>query len=333
MKKNTTIKDIAKALDIHHTTVSRALRGHPYVNEDTKKLVLETAEKMKYFPNAFASGLRSNTSKIIGIMVPDIRPHFFSQTISCITNLAFKRGYTVMICQSNEDYEVEKQNALALLKNRVAGVIASISYKTKKLDHFETLEKHGIPVVYFDRVPQSEINNCVKIDNFNAGMLATDFLISKGKKNIVFYAGLPNVNVFAQRLSGFKNALDKNGITLEEDHILFGGIENKDGIKVAEKILGRKNRPDAIICIVDAVALGILNTMAKSKIKVPEEIAIVGFDNDPAGALVYPGLTTLAQPMEEIAGQSFNFLCKRIAGEEIVKPSVLNMELIIRESA
>ncbi len=333
MQKNTTIKDIARLLNLHHTTVSRALRNHPDVNEETRARVLKASEKLHYVANTFASGLRGSKSKVIGVMVPDIRPHFFSGILSHLTNLAFKAGYSIMIFQSNEEYEVEKLNALGVLQNRVAGVLASVSYKSKNYDHFLMLEKKGIPVVFFDRVPDLEHVSKVAVDVYSGTIQAVEHLLKTGKKRIAFYAGIKEISVFKERFDGYKAALKKHSIALQPQHVLYGGIVESDGIAVAEKWMKLSAKPDAVICSVDRVALGMLYYFQKNHIKVPSEIAVIGFDNDPAGTVVFPRLTTLAQPLEKIAVESLSLLLQKLNDHKIEQSILLKMELIKRESA
>lgn len=330
MSKQTTVKDIAKALGVHHTTVSRALRNHPDVNASTRETVHEIAAQMNYVPNSFASSLRNNQRKVIGLIVPDIRPHFFAQTIHYFTNIAFEAGYTVMICQSNEDGTQEIENVRVLMQNRVAGVFASISQKTDNFDHFIQLEKQGIPLVFFDRLPQGQSFSIVETNNYQGSYDLTKYLISKNKRKIAFYAGYKGISVFEERLCGYRNALENSGLDLDDSLVFYGGIEEQDGSRTAEELIQKGAFPDAVICAVDKVALGMLFTFHKYNIRVPDDISVAGFDNDPAGAVTYPGLTTIAQPMGGIARDGFDLLLSKIEGKETVQKEKIKMELIIR---
>lgn len=335
MNKQTTIKDIAKELGMHHTTVSRALRNHPDVNEETRKIVLEKAEELNYIPNTFATGLRNNQSKTIGILVPSIRPNFFSSTISYITNLAHQEGYSVMIFQSNEDLEMEKQNLTALLQHRVAGIIVSVSKETNNINHFKDLEANNIPVVYFDRVPKTKNVDKVQINNFRAGYDAVRHMVEIGRKRIAFYSASEKISVIEKRLEGYNEAVKDFGINHNQRALLKGDLTFDDGYKSAKSLIKMNKMPDAVICSVDQVAFGMMKAFHENEIKIPEQIALLGFDNDPSCEMVQPSLSTIAQPIEEIAKNALAFLLQRINGKDKLGfplGAKLNMNLIKRES-
>ena len=182
-----TIKDIAQKLNIHHSTVSRALRNHPDVKKETKKLVMDMAKKLNYHPDIFARNLKQNTTNIIGVIVPEIRHYFFAAVISGIEEVAYEAGYVIMVCQSNEQYEREVMNAKALLSNKVAGLLVSISQTTHNCDHFKMYKDQGIPLVFFDRVCREFSSATVEVDDFKGAYQAVEHLIKSGRKRIFSY--------------------------------------------------------------------------------------------------------------------------------------------------
>lgn len=334
MGKQYTIKDLAKELKLHHTTISRALRNHPDVNEKTREMVLEAARKYNYVPNSFAKSLRSSKSKTIVVMVPVIKNFFFSEVLGVIIDLAFQAGYSVMINQSNEDGEMELQNLDAIMKNRVAGVIASVANVKANKDNYLQLKKLGIPVVLFDRFFEDEDFSKVVINNYQGAFEATEYLVNSGRKSIAFYLGQEDNPVFQERYHGYLDALDKHKIPVNSDLIICGGIDLEDGIELINKIIATNTETDALLCAVDMVALGVISGSRELGIHIPDDLALIGFDNEPAGRIIRPALTTVAQPVDKIGKTAFDLLLLNINHKaqqsEIIE---LKMELIKRESA
>ncbi len=333
-KKQCTIKDLAEKLNIHHTTVSRAIRNHPDVNSKTRELVLKAAEKYKYIPNSFAKGLRSAKSKTIVVMVPVIRNYFFSEVMDVITRFASDQGYTVMIYQSNEDSEVELRNIESIIENRVAGVIASVADVHKNHDKFWQLENTGIPVVLFDRFYEHNFSR-INVDNFQGGYDATEYLLKKGYNKLAFNRGTVGNPVFDERYRGFTAAMLDYKIKVQPGMILEGGLKLDDGVKLIQKLRNNKSLPDALICVVDRVALGVIVEARDLGISIPEDLALIGFDNEPAGRIIRPALTTISQPIERIGESAFNLLKDKMNNtvEIISEEFPLPMELIVRSSA
>jgi DNA-binding LacI/PurR family transcriptional regulator len=335
LKKHYTIKDIAEELNLHHTTVSRALRNHPDVNKETRKLVLDTAQKYNYVPNSFAKSLRSAKSKTIVVMVPVVKNFFFSEVLGIISNLAFNAGYSVMIYQSNEKGDIEFQNLESVMENRVAGVIASVANVEKNSDKYLQLENMGIPVVLFDRCYTDVSIPRVVIDNYQGSFDACEYLIQLGRKNIAFYRGRTDNPVFDSRFRGYEDALKKHDISFRDELVYKGGIELEDGNRLLRKIIDRKSIVDAMICVVDMVALGVITGARESDLEIPGDLALIGFDNEPAGRIIRPALTTVAQPVELVGRTAFDLLLEQIEGKPLEgrEETILKMEFIKRTSA
>ena len=334
MKNHYTIKDLASKLNIHHTTVSRALRNHPDISEETRKLVLDAALKYNYIPNSFAKSLRNAKSKTIVVLVPTIRNYFFSEILGVISDLAFHRGYSVMIYQSNEELNMEMKNLESIMENRVGGVIASVANIEKNEEKFLRLEKMKIPVVLFDRFYAYGRFSRIIVNNFKGAFDATEYLIKSGKSNIAFYRGQKNNPVFIERYRGYRDALQKNGIQFNEDLIYDGGIKIEDGTALIYTISKNNRKADAILCVVDMVALGVITGSRELGIDIPHDIALIGFDNEPAGRIIRPALTTIAQPIEKVGRRAFELLLSKINhSKEIPNDIELDMELIKRTSA
>ncbi len=332
--KQPTIKDIAKALAIHHSTVSRALRNHPDINPETKEIILDKAKELNYVPNSFAKSLRNNKSKTIALLVPDITAGFFAKTTGIFTNLAYEAGYSMMICQSNEDVEWEKKNVDMILQNRVAGVIATLCKEKADLVHMKNMEQSGTPMVYFDRVPNKTAYPRVVIDNFSAAYMATEKLISMGRKSIGFYVGKKEIEVFNDRLKGYKKAMKDHGLKIEQNMIFSGELKMKNGRQLAQQICKRKKMPGAIICAVDQVAIGLIQELRANGKNIPRDMAVIGFDNDPESAVVEPGLSTFDHPVEDLCHAAFELLMQSI-NEKKLDPKVIKsykMKYVERKS-
>ncbi len=333
--KKTTIKDIAKKLGLHHSTVSRALRNHPDVTAETKALVKKMAKQMNYRPNMLARSLRNNRSNLIGVIVPEIRHHFFANIISGIEDVASKNGYIILVAQSNESYQREVANTNALIENGIAGLLVSISQETKDGSHFLRFIKEEGKIVFFDRVID-EINVAkVVVNDYEGAFKATELLIKRGYKNIAHIAGTKELGISQNRFSGYKDAHKKYNLNVKNSNIVWAGFHEEDGRIAMEKLLSQKKRPDAIFSVNDPTAIGAYEVIEQAKLKIPDDIAVVGFSNNPISAFQRPSLTTVDQPSYEMGEVAMELLLKQInAKRKSVKPPVktLKTKLIIRDS-
>ncbi len=333
--KTTTIKDIAAVLKLHHTTVSRALRDHPDVKPETKQQILRLAKKLNYKPNIIAQNLKSNRSNMIGVIVPEIMHHFFSAVISGIEEVAYKHNFITLVCQSNEDYDREIMNATALMQNKIAGLLVSVSQKTINGNHFKSYQSSGRPIVFFDRAIDKFKASKVVVDDYQGGFAATEHLIMKGYKKIAHIGGTPQLMISQHRFHGYKAALKAYGIPFRKQFVLMEGFHEKDGMRGMEKLLQRPEWPDAVLAVNDPSAVGIYDVLKKRNLKIPDNIAVIGFSNNPISVYLTPPLTTVDQPAYEIGKKSALMLLKEIEhGKSNGKYEtlVLPTELIIRES-
>jgi DNA-binding LacI/PurR family transcriptional regulator len=332
---NCTLKDIAKNLDISISTVSRALSNHPDISVQTKKLVKQKATELNYNPNIMAQGLKAKRTKTIGVIVPEIEHHFFSAAISGIEEVAYQAGYTIIVSSSNEDIEREIINLHAFYSNRVAGVIASISQTTIDGSHFQRIMDNNVPVVFFDRVLE-DIDSCkVVINDQESAHNAVMYLIKKGYKKIAHLAGTSNINIAKHRMAGYKNAMLESGLKIENDWIIEGGLHELDGYKSFEILLKLSTLPEAIFAVNDPVAIGALKKIREAGLSVPEDIAIVGFSDNPICEMIIPSLTTVHQPAYEMGKKSAELILESINNEDkdCKKETItLDAELIIRDS-
>jgi LacI family transcriptional regulator len=329
-----TIKDIAKILGISVSTVSRALKDHPDISADTKEKVNETAQKLKYRPNALALGLKSSKSKTIGVIIPEIVHFFFSSVISGIEDASYEEGYTVIVCQTNEMYDRETMVARTLIDHRVDGVLISVAKSSIKFDHLIMLQDSGIPLVFFDRVCSFIDTDSVVIDDFKGAYLATEHLISVGCRNIVHLSAPDNLLIGKLRKEGYCKALEDNNIPVDPYNICLCDTMEKVAEKI-NRILLRKPLPDGFFAVNDSTAIGAIQEIKKTGLRVPEDIAVVGFGNGPHATISCPTLTTIDQNGYEIGYEATRFLLDRIVKTKIpltARRKVFTPVLIIRDS-
>lgn len=334
-RKNVTIKDIARKLNLHHSTVSRALRNHPEVGARTREKVLALARDWDYHPNTIAQSFRQKKSKTIGVIVPDFRNDFFAHEISGIEEIAYNAGYDIMICQSNESYEREMINVRTLVSNQVCGALICVSQETKNGDHFKVFQTRGIPLVFFDRVCQKQVAVKIVADDFGGAFKATEHLIQAGYKRIAHLAGPRNLSVSDERLKGYMAALQKHRLPLDWDLVVFGGFKKEDGTRGFRKLRERGNLPDAIFSVNDPVAIGAMMQIKAIGLKIPRDVALVGFGDNEISSLVDPSLTTVKQTPFEIGKIASTTVIEQIENSKIVstnKTEIIKTELVIRES-
>ena len=331
--KHSTIIDIAKKLGVAPSTVSRALSNHPDVKQETKDLVRKVAKELHYSPNTNARSLKSSKSTTIGVIVPEIKHDFFSSAISGIEDVAYQAGYTIIVCQSNESFEREVVNTNVLMHHRVAGVIASISQNTKSGDHFQDLINRKIPVVFFDRVIDGINASTVVIDDYKSAFDAVSFLIDKKYTKIAHFAGPKELSICLHRKNGYLDALKRHNITPHNGYVRYGGLHEQDGYHSMDVMLTENTVPDAIFAVNDPVAMGAFQRIKEAGLKIPGDIAIVGFSNNKITSLVDPQLTTVDQPSFEMGRISAEILIDILEDKSSeLKSVVLPTNLIVRGS-
>lgn len=333
--RHTTINDIARQLRLSPSTVSRALRDHPDISQKTKNRVLALATETNYQPNLIAQSLQTKRSNNIGVIVPEIRNTFFSTVISGIEEVAYDAGYTIMVCQSNDTYEREVINTRALAANRVAGMLVSMSQGTTDIEHFRTVMQQGIPLVLFDRVAEDLEVSKVIVDDFEGAYGAVSYLIGTGRRRIAHLAGSSSLYVSRKRREGYEAALMDHGLPLRPEYILGGGYHEEDGRYGMHQLLALQEVPDAVFTVNDPVAIGAFLHIREQGFSVPDDIALVGFSNNPNTALITPRLTTVNQPAFEIGRQAVSLLMKNFTPGHNplpVETIILKTQLIIRES-
>ena len=330
-----TIKDLARKLGVSPSTVSRALRDHPDISPATKRRVSEAAEKYHYQPNQLAQSLQKKRSSTIGVIVPEIRHDFFSTVISGIEEIAYEHGFTIMVCQSGETLAREILNTQAMVANRVAGLLIAISSETTSYDHLSAAIRQGVPLVQFDRVVEELDTSKVVVDDYSAAYGAVTHLAEAGYRRIGHMAGQVGIALNRDRFEGYRAALRDNGLELEEKFHFHGGYREEDGRRGAERYLALDELPEAILAINDPVAVGLFSRFKEAGVRIPDQVALVGFSDTPAAALIEPPLTTVFQPALEMGRTAVSLLLKQFAEEDDFRPETVTLptELLVRGSS
>jgi LacI family transcriptional regulator len=332
--KPATIKDIAKKLNISVSTVSRALRDAADVNRNTRNAVKLLAEELNYQQNRLAVSLRQQQTHTIGVIVPNL-DYVLSTMVRGMDEVALEAGYTVMVCQSNESFGREIVNTKRLLDSLVDGFIISVSSETKSFEHFKKIQERNIPMVLFDRAPPDLNAPSVELDNEAGGFMATEHLIKQGYRRIAILAGPKNLGISNKRMDGYKKALQKYKIKVNENLIVHCDFNQDYAYHATLELLNRKNKPDAIFTISDRMAIGAMLAIKEKGLNIPSEIGLVGFNNEPVTNLVTPSITSIEMPAFEIgkaAAKLFVEIMNHREGE-IVEAQILKPKLLVRNSS
>ncbi len=333
-KQYITLKDIAKALNLSASTVSRAMRNNPAISAETRELVQNFAQEHRYKPNALAMQLRTQRNTTIGVIVPELVHYFFSTVLAGIQDEAEKANYNILICQSDEDYKKEIKSVETLLDARVSGILASQSKTTNTYHHFQDIIDSNVDLVFFDRVCTGINTDKVVVDDYQGALNAVDYLAKIGCKKIAFLGSHANMPISNNRRMGYETALRKNKIPIDKSF-----IKECDTRAIAQTIvpamLNSDNVPDAFFCINDEVAAYCLQLVKAAGYSVPEDISICGFTNSYITEVTDPTLTSVDQHGFEIGAQAARLLIDRIERRETkngIVSKLIKTELIIRNS-
>jgi LacI family transcriptional regulator len=336
--KDITIYDIARHLNISATTVSRGLKDHPAINKNTRKKIADAAKELGYRSNTFASSLRSKKTHTIGVIVPRLNSSFMSSVLSGMEDVANQRGYNLIITQSLEKAQKERDNAQTMFNKRVDGLLVSLAFDTSDIKHFDPFFNKKIPVVFFDRVyPQSDSTSII-IDNFQAAYNVTKHLIAQGCRRIMHVGGNLLRNVYSERYRGYRKALKEHKLSFEEKLHHISNLNEDSGTEVGQLLLKMKpkDRPDAVFAANDTAAVYCMIALKNAGIRIPEDIAFAGFNNDPISRVIEPNLTTVNYSGYSIGEAAVTVLTNHLAGISDIKTTntiILRSELVIRDSS
>lgn len=332
--KAPTIKDIAKHLDVSISTVSRALRGMPEIKEATRNRIQNYAEQIDYQPNMVATSLVNMNSHLIGVIVPNM-DYFFATAVKGIDEAAMEAGYTVVISQSNESYGREVANTQRLMNSQVEGLIVSLSSETQSIDHFKRIQTRDIPLIVFDRDFPGIDSSKVLLDNEMGGYIAVEHLVAQGCKRIAYLGGRRNLTISNSRERGYIKALTKFGLEIAEELIINGEFEKESAYGKTMELLRLPNPPDAIFTVSDRLALGAYAAIKDAGLKLPNDIALVGFNNEPIMSMLTPSISSVSQPAFEMGKMAARMFIEQLNGnpDYEIRTEVFQPELKIRESS
>ena len=337
-QKEITIYDIAKHLDISATTVSRGLKNHPAINKNTRKKIADAAKELGYRSNTFASSLRSNRTHTIGVIVPRLNSNFMSSVLAGMEDAASRESYNLIITQSLEKREKEKANAHIMYNKRVDGLLISLAYDTENISHLQPFFTKGIPVVFFDRTFNHSESTSVLINNFQAAYDVTKHLLEEGCKRVMHLGGNMLRDVYSERLRGYKKALLDHKIPFDEKLIYISNLSEEAGTEAAKHILKMKRtaRPDAVFSANDTAAVHCMIHLKTAGIRIPDDIAFAGFNNDPISKVVEPNLTTInysGYHVGEVAVMNLINHLKGLSSTKTTNTIILKADLIVRGSS
>lgn len=335
--KRASIADIAKQLDISVSTVSRALANHKGISEATKGRVRQMAQQLNYRPNQLATALRKGQSKTLGLIVPHIRGYFFPAVMKGIETVASQAGFNVMMCQSNEDVRREQQNIDTLLAAQVEGILVSLSASThQQLEHFETVRQQGTPLVFFDRIADLEDSTAVVLDDFQGAYRAVTHLIEQGCQRIVHFAGPQHLNTSRNRYLGYQQALRAHGLPVNESLVYaLPAMTHEAGRQGMEHLLALNTSLDAVFGAYAIPTVGALEVLNERNLRVPYDVALACFSNEPFTNMTHPRLTVVDQRAEQMGETAVQLLLQLIKRGPGYQPPhlVLKPELIVRASS
>ena len=321
--KHVTIKDVAQKLNVSVSAVSKAFNDRNDIKKETKERILKVGKEMGYHPNPMAKKLSSQKTFNVGVVIPEFVNAFFPEVIIGIQEVLIKKGYQILIMQSNESYEIELMNVKTLEENMVDGLIISLSRETHNLEYFQSLIEKGYPIVFFNRYNNALPCSKVIFDDFKWSFFATEHLISQGLRKIFHLSAYQHILLAKKRIQGYEKAMDKHHISTQPGWIIETGLQVEEGERVMHNIIDSGDIPEGITCANDMLALGAMRAIRERNLSIPDDIAITGFTETPFAELVYPPLTSVAQPTYEMGGIAAKLLLKQMENENTTPETVI----------
>lgn len=331
-KPQITIKDIARALNVSPSTVSRALKNNPDISQETRDIINKYAREHNYKPNVLALNLRTSKSNTIGVIIPQFVHHFFSCVLSGIEEIASQKGYNIIVAQSSEEYEREVKIVHSFLDSRVCGVITSLAKDTSCYDHYQELLDNNIPIVFYDRICTGINTERVVVDDYAGAFSAVEYMIQTGCKRIFFYSAPLNLEISKNRRNGYLDAMKKYKIPVDDSMIMICDTREQ-AITITPNILEANNRPDGFFAINDDTAAGILYACKLAGVKVPDEVSICGFTDEVIAQSTDPKLTTVEQRGQEVGESAINILINKLESDTEEKRTmnkIVKTNLVVR---
>jgi LacI family transcriptional regulator len=333
VKKNrATIYDIAAKLNISSSTVSRALLDHPKISDAVKQSVIKTAKELQYRKNNIALSLKKGKVNTIGVVIPRIDRSFFAEAVSAIERTASQAGYNVLICQTNEELQLEKTVLNALCNGVVDGLLISIAAEKNDYSHLQKVEDNGIPIVFFDRYPP-DAKHKVRLDDYQGARMVVEHLLSQGLKKIFHFSGYLHMKIWADRYRGYMDAMKSHHINVPAAWVFKMTLKENDGLKVAVRLLQKKSIPEGIFSASDYSAFGAMSYFKSKGLRIPQDIAIAGFANEPFTAIIEPTITSVEQHPANMGTKAVQLLIDILKGYTVTSEKIIQPSLIVRESS
>ena len=329
-----TIKDLAEELGVSKSTVSRALSDSHEVSTATKSRVRELAAKWHFQPNPQARSLKGKKSFLLGVVVPEIAHKFFSSAIAGIQEVVLDKGYNVLICQTNESAAREKEVVSELISTYVDGIILSLAHDSTELEHVKAAQQSGIPVVLFDRTSKKLTCSKVVIDHQKAAYDAVKHLIEQGCRRIAHLSGSKTLNISQARTRGYVQAIRKFKLKEDAALIIENGYNPARTPEIITELYSKGDFPDGISCFNDDVAVAVIRTLKKLGVQVPQQVKVIGFNNEPVAEIVEPSLTTVFHPARQMGEEAARLFLQQIANMSVsyARTVQLDTELVLRDS-
>lgn len=328
-----TMRDVARLAGVSTSTVSAVINGTAHVSSDKKTKIQEAMLALDYHPDAIARSLKTGRSNAIGIITPDITNAFYPEVIRGAEETAHAAGYSVFLCDSSDDYQIEERQLSALISRRVDGVLLACCVNSRA---HETMTRRHLPAVYIDRLPSIGIENTVCIDNIRAGYMAAKHLIDLGHKRIGMLAGHMGLSPFRDRLEGFRKAMQEAHLPILDEYLIIGDVQVRNGLEASHQLLKLSTPPTAIMASNNNLLLGTLQATDERKISIPAKLSVLGFDDYLWNEHFTPSVTAIAQPTREIGQKSFELLLQLIQEPQEETPHFsqirLPAELRVRNS-
>ena len=333
-KTQITLQDIAAKLNVTKVTVSKALRDHPDISESTMKIIKKTADKMGYIPNFAARNLSAKKTSTIGVIVPVIASSFFAQIIDSIYNCAFNSDYDIILAVSQEDTAKERKHLETMLAMRVDGIIISVCEHTQNIDTFSKIKTLGLPIVFFDRTIDDDRFSSVTINNIKGAFTAVEKAIESGYKNIGHIGGWQNINIGRDRYIGFKEALRKHKIPLNNNNVSFGGFGEEYGYNRFMELFNNNNLPEILFTVTFPVALGVFNAAKEVGLKIPNDIDIIAFGHSSINRFIKPKLSYVDLQTNNIGVEAFELIMEHIrSGKKFMPKNIkIDTNLVMNET-
>lgn len=332
-RRRTSLKDLAEELGVSIATVSRALRNSHEVGADMKQKVQALAKKLNYRPNPFAQSLRREAPRMIGVVVPNLVTHYYAAVLDGIEETARKAGYSVISANSHEDHVREEAAVDNFVSLHVEGIIACLAQDTVDYSHFVEINDMGIPLVFFARTCLPELFSSVTANGDEAAQRATDHLIDTGSRRVAFIGGPNHLDMVRRRKHGYLESLREHGIGIDRTLVVCGKIDYDVAKEATVRLLSRDDRPDAILAFNDIITYAAFDAIKDMGLRIPQDVAIIGFTEGDTSAFVTPRLTAIMDQSFLTGQKACELLLRNIQGDKRIYKEVVPMTLKIRESS